>query len=232
MEIDNDDEVNISEEFIMKLLRKNPALMQKALVATKISKRVDSETSKVLDTDVSFMSDENESYKENEGNTKDETFVTADDENFKSKSVMDNSDVIINSFKRKTIEGNGKCGLSAIAYALRLIKGIKVSILDILKALHSEFIREGKTSISKEIEISRKRKLKSKFNVENYWKFLKEINESDIVAYDKYLIDAEMNLLAKAYKLNMIIIPDNLEHGAPKHYMGKFYMGKVLICKK
>ena len=118
MEIDNDDEVGeISEELIMKLLRRNPDLMQKALIATKISKRVDGGISKVLNTDVSFMSDENESYKENEGNTKDETFVTAEDENlrelgsFKSKSVFDNSDVIINSFKRKTIEGNGKCGL-------------------------------------------------------------------------------------------------------------------------
>ena len=224
MEIDN-------EEFSMKLLRKNPALMQKALVATKINKRVDSEISKVLDTDVSFMSDENESYKENEGNTKDETFVTADDENFKSKSVMDNSDVIINSFKRKTIEGNGKCGLSSVAYAIRLVKGIKILILELLKTLHSEYVKAEKSNIGKEIQEARKRKDKKKITVENYWKFFKGINESEIVAYDKYLIDAEMNLLAKAYKLNMIIIPDNLEHGAPKHYMGKFYMGKVLICK-
>ena len=106
MEIDNDKEVGeISEELIMKLLRKNPALMQKALVATKISKRVDGDISKVLNTDVSFMSDENESYKEDEEN---ETFTTADGGSFKTKSVFDNSDVIINSFKRKTIEGNRK----------------------------------------------------------------------------------------------------------------------------
>ena len=159
MEINNDEEVGeISEEFIMKLLRKNPALMQKALIAMKINKRVDSEISKVLDTDVSFMSDENESYKENEGNTKDETFVTADDENFRNKRVFNDSDIIINSFKRKTIEGNGKCGLSSVAYAIRLVKGTKTSILDLLKSLHSEYVKAEKSNIGKEIQEVRKRK--------------------------------------------------------------------------
>ena len=213
-----DEEVNISEEFIMKLLRKNPALMQKALVATKISKRVDNETSKVLDTDISFMSDINESYKENEGNTKDETFVTADDENGGNKGVFDDSDIIINSFKRKTIEGNGKCGFSAVAYAIRLVKGTKISILELLKSLHSEYIKAEKSNIGREIQEMRKRKNKKKFNGKSYWKFLQEINETEVVAYDKYLIDAEMNLLAKAHKLNMIIIPNNLIQAAPKHY--------------
>ena len=100
-------EKSLSEELIMKSFRKNPVLMQNALVATKISKRVDGEISKVSTTDVSFMSDINESYKDNEGNTKDETFVTADDENFRNKRVFNDSDDIINSFKRKAIEGNG-----------------------------------------------------------------------------------------------------------------------------
>ena len=66
--------------------------------------------------------------------------------------------------------------------------------------------------------MARRGKERKKFTIDDYWRFLKGINETEVVSYDKYLIDAEMNLLAKAYKLNMIIVPNNLEHAAPKHY--------------
>lgn len=217
-----------SYDEIIEMINDNPELVIKILATY---------GNKVSDEDATNMVINEKFYGENEN-----SFTTIIGEtNFKEErkakvaeikkkkvemhSEQEDNDMRVNHFVKKTIRGNGKCGISAMSFIINFFisnKMDKISDATILSALYKWVKTNAKKYGGKEILSFRKTDSKGKVkDIECYKAFLQEIERSDVVKADQYLINQEIGVIAEVFKMNVIILHDSRNDVHKRYLFGK-----------
>ena len=153
----------------------------------------------------------------------DTSFTTAEDDTKLRKDGVEENEVV-NIFLLKKIEGDGKCGLSALSYILNTLCGKrnrennKINDSEILNRLLEQY-KKMKDKIDG-IEIANIRsKGNSSYTVGEYGRFLQSIENSSRVAEEDYLSDTEIGLVAKGFNINIVILHEKKINDVPKHLL-------------